>query len=260
MEPLTTARALPPVRLGVNIDHVATLRNARGGGHPSPLRAARLCVEAGADGITAHLREDRRHILDADIFALREQLRAPLNFEMAATLEMQTLALKILPHACCLVPERRAELTTEGGLDVLAQFDFLRSYTQALQAAGIRVSLFIDANPQQVLAAQKIGADCVEFHTGGWCHAVAPDIAAAALNKLEDALVQADALGLECHAGHGLDFDTARRLAQLPMLREVNIGHFLMGEALFSGLPACIAKMRAALDAGRLEAIKNQAA
>ncbi len=242
------------LRLGVNIDHVATLRNARGGAVPDPVRAAQLAVAAGADGITAHLREDRRHIRDADIGRLREELGVPLNFEMAATEEMIALAARTRPHACCLVPEKREERTTEGGLDVVMGGDHLRVATARLKEAGIRVSLFIEPSPRAIEAAQAIGAPVVELHTGAWCDAMAAgDVAAAAreFERLRTAAELAQVAGLECHAGHGLDFATARTIAALPQIVELNIGHFLIGEAVFVGLEAAIAAMRQAMDAGR---------
>jgi pyridoxine 5-phosphate synthase len=242
-----------PIRLGVNIDHVATIRNARGGHLPDPVRAAELAIFAGADGITAHLREDRRHIRDADMAPLRA-LSKPLNFEMAATAEMQALALDLKPHACCLVPERREERTTEGGLDVAGQHNHLTPFVAALKAAGIRVSLFIAADPRQIEASVSVGAPVVEIHTGAWCEAsVEGDVEAAKreFQKIRDGVALADRLGLEVHCGHGLDYDTAALCAALPQVVELNIGHFLIGEAVFLGLEGAIAKMRAAMDRGR---------
>jgi pyridoxine 5-phosphate synthase len=247
-----------PPRLGVNIDHVATLRNARGGGVPDPLRAAQIAIEAGADGITAHLREDRRHIRDADIARLKAHISKPLNFEMAATDEMVEIALKTRPHAVCLVPERREERTTEGGLDVARAHDRLRDITQRLDKAGIVVSLFIEPDPQAIEAARSIGAPTVELHTGAWCNAVAdgkPDLAEAEFNRLKIAAETAAALGIQCHAGHGLDYETARQISALPQVVELNIGHFLIAEAMFIGLAAAIKKMHAAMAAGRAEAL-----
>ena len=220
---------MPPLRLGVNVDHVATLRNARGGPRPEPLRAALLAIEAGADGITAHLREDRRHIQDADMERLKAEITKPLNFEMAATEQMLDIALRIKPHAVCLVPEKRTERTTEGGLDVVAAHDYLVPFVAELSRAGIRVSLFIEPSPEAIDAAASIKAPVVELHTGAWCHA------------------------LEVHAGHGLDYETARRISTLPQVVELNIGHFLIGEAVFVGLAEAIRLMRAAMDAGRTE-------
>ena len=245
------------LRLGVNIDHVATLRNARGGTVPDPVRAAQLAVAAGADGITAHLREDRRHIRDADMRRLRAELAVPLNFEMAATDEMVAIALATTPHACCLVPEKRSERTTEGGLDVVGGRDHLRESAARLAGAGIRVSLFIEPAPHAIEAAHAIGAPVVELHTGAWCDALASreaERAAREFERLRAAARAAQAAGLECHAGHGLDFETARTVAALPQVVELNIGHFLVGEAVFVGLHAAIATMRAAMDAGRGQA------
>ena len=243
-----------PLRLGVNVDHVATVRNARGGSHPDPLRAAKLAVEAGADGITAHLREDRRHIRDADIARLKTALRAPLNLEMAATAEMLALALEFLPHACCLVPERRAELTTEGGLDVVGQQLHLPPYIARLRQGGIRVSLFIDAAAEQIEAAASARADIVELHTGRYCEAVLAGHeaqASAELARLTEAAAHADRLGLEVHAGHGITFDTVGAVAAIPQIVELNIGHFLIGEAIVTGLPEAIRNMKARMEAAR---------
>jgi len=243
-----------PIRLGVNIDHVATLRNARGGRHPDPLRAAELAIAAGADGITAHLREDRRHIIDDDIVRLKERLNKPLNLEMAATAEMVEIARRIRPHAACIVPERRQERTTEGGLDAAGQREVLRSAVGDLAEAGIRVSLFIAAEPAQIEAAASIGAPVIEIHTGTWCDALAAGNAAAAAEEF-DRIVRGAALahgrGLEVHAGHGLDFASAEKIAALPQIVEFNIGHFIIGEAIFDGLSAAVRKMRAAMDRGR---------
>jgi pyridoxine 5-phosphate synthase len=244
-----------PLRLGVNIDHVATVRNARGGSHPDPLRAAKFAIEAGADGITAHLREDRRHIRDNDIARLKTALRHPLNLEMAATAEMFALALEFLPHACCLVPERRAELTTEGGLDVGGQLDHLTPYIARLRQGGIRVSLFIDPATEQIEAAARVGADIVELHTGRYCEAALDGHEAARrteLTRLTDAAAHADRLGLEVHAGHGITFDTVAEVAAIPQIVELNIGHFIVGEALFSGLDAAIREMKARMVAARM--------
>ncbi len=245
------------LRLGVNIDHVATLRNARGGSLPDPLHAALVAIEAGADGITAHLREDRRHIRDDDIERLKANIRKPLNFEMAATVEMLNFALAIQPHAACLVPERREERTTEGGLDVIGGHDHLRTFTSELSRAGIVVSLFIEPEAEAIEAARSIGAPAVELHTGAWCNAVADgagEKATAEFARLKRAAEKAAALGIECHAGHGLDYGTARQIATLPQVVELNIGHFLIAEAIFIGLPAAIEKMRAAMAIGRAEA------
>ena len=241
------------LRLGVNIDHVATIRNARGGRHPDPVKAALLAVAAGADGITAHLREDRRHIRDDDISRLKAQLTKPLNFEMAATREMVDIALKARPHAACIVPERRQELTTEGGLDVVRQRDHLVPFIAELKNAGIRVSLFIAADPKQIDTAAAVGAPVIEIHTGAWCEAVAEvrtAIAAAELQRIKAGAAQARKLGLEVHAGHGLDLKTAETIAAFPEIVELNIGHFLVGEALFGGLGETVKAMRAAMDRG----------
>jgi pyridoxine 5-phosphate synthase len=243
-----------PLRLGVNIDHVATLRNARGGRHPDPVRVARLAADAGADGITAHLREDRRHIRDDDIARLMAGIDRPLNLEMAATPEMLAIALDRRPHAVCLVPERRAEVTTEGGLDVAGGGETLRRAVGELVAAGIRVSLFIDPVVGQIRAAHEIGAPVVELHTGAYCEA--PDLATRAmeLNRLAAAAAWAEAAGLECHAGHGLDYDTVEAVAAISTIVELNIGHFLVGEAVLVGLAASIGRMKALMAAGRARA------
>ena len=242
----------PPLRLGVNIDHVATIRNARGGAHPDPVRAALLAARAGADGITAHLREDRRHISDADIARLSAEIDLPLNLEMAAVPEMRDIALRHRPHAACLVPERRAEVTTEGGLDVVAGRAALAPFVARLADAGIRVSLFVDPDPAQLDAARAIGAPVVELHTGAYCNA---DAAArsAELDRIRRAAGHAEALGLECHAGHGLSFDTVGPVAAISAIVELNIGHFLIGEAIFGGLDSAIKRMRAAMDRARAE-------
>jgi len=244
---------IPYLRLGVNIDHVATIRNARGGVHPDPVRAAMLAVAAGADGITAHLREDRRHIRDEDIVRLKAEISKPLNFEMAATDDMIAIAVRTRPHAACLVPERRAERTTEGGLDVAGQKAQIDAATAALKAAGIRVSLFIAADPRQIEAAKAVGAPVIEIHTGAWCEALAHDRAAAAREwtRIVEGARLAKRLGLEVHAGHGLDFASAETIAALPEIVELNIGHFLIGEAVYVGLEAAIGTMRAAMDRGR---------
>lgn len=242
------------LRLGVNIDHVATVRNARGGALPDPLRAAHQAVAAGADGITAHLREDRRHIRDADMARLAAELTKPLNFEMAATEEMIALAERLKPHAACLVPEKREERTTEGGLDVVGQEAALRPAIARLKAAGCRVSLFIEADEAPIAMAAKLGAPVIELHTGTWCHAVADGHtgkAQAEFARLAKGAAFAASLGLEVHAGHGLDYDTARQLAAVPEFVEFNIGHFLMGEAIFIGLDAALLRMRQAMDEGR---------
>ena len=243
----------PRLRLGVNIDHIATVRNARGGTLPDPVRGAVLAIEAGADGITAHLREDRRHIRDEDIRRLMASISKPLNFEMAATEDMVAIALATQPHAACLVPEKRTERTTEGGLDVIGGHDHIRDATMRLTGAGIRVSLFIEPSIAALEAAKSIGAPVVELHTGAWCEAVTVGSGTAPheFERIRRAAEQAARLGIECHAGHGLDYATARIIAALPQVVELNIGHFLMGEALFVGLPDAIATMRAAMDAGR---------
>ncbi len=241
------------MRLGINVDHVATVRNARGGRHPDPVRAAKAALEAGADSITAHLREDRRHIRDADIEALRA-LPAPLNFEMAATPEMIAIATRLKPHACCLVPERREERTTEGGLDVVGQKAALAPAIAALKTAGIRVSLFIEPDARTLEAAVALGAPVVELHTGTWCEALAAGDAARAaaeFERIRKAAALGVSLGLEIHAGHGLDYSSAETISALPEITELNIGHFLVGEAIFVGLGNTIARMRAAMDRGR---------
>jgi pyridoxine 5-phosphate synthase len=242
------------LRLGVNIDHVATLRNARGGDVPDPLRAAELAVAAGADGITAHLREDRRHIHDDDMARIKAAIRVPLNFEMAATEQMLDIALAVKPHAACLVPERRTERTTEGGLDVIGGHDHLKPFIAEFGRAGILVSLFIEPQSESIEAARSVGAPAVELHTGAWCNAVADGDTSRAeheFGRLRSGAAYAAKIGIECHAGHGLDYATARMIATLPQVVELNIGHFLIAEAIFVGLEAAIKKMRAAMDAGR---------
>jgi len=242
------------LRLGVNIDHVATVRNARGGTMPDPVRAAVLATAAGADGITAHLREDRRHIRDADIDALMATLTVPLNFEMAATAEMQGIALRHRPHAVCLVPERREERTTEGGLDVAGDEARLAGFIAPLRDAGCRVSLFVAADRAQIDAAGRVGAAVVELHTGAYCDLLAEGQSAAAdaeLTRIAEMAAHAHALGIEVHAGHGLSYDTVGPVAALPEMRELNIGHFLIGEAIFRGLDRAIAEMRRLMDAAR---------
>lgn len=248
-----------PLRLGVNIDHVATVRNARGGLYPDPVRAAREALAAGADGVTAHLREDRRHISDADIehlsALLREQAR-PLNFEMAVTDEMLAIALKHRPHAVCLVPEKREERTTEGGLDVVGGHNWITPVVGRLNAAGSRVSLFIGADPAQISAAHRTGAAVVELHTGAYCDAVREgrlEAAAAELAALTAGAAQARALGLEVHAGHGIDYETVVAVAAIPEITELNIGHFLIGEAIFVGLKDAIGRMRELMHTARAE-------
>jgi pyridoxine 5-phosphate synthase len=247
--------AQTPIRLGVNIDHVATVRNARGGRHPDPVKAAAIAIAAGADGIIAHLREDRRHIIDDDILRLKAAIRKPLNLEMAATREMIEIACTVQPHAACIVPERREERTTEGGLDVAGQRGALGEVVERLAAAGIRVSLFIAADPVQIDAAAFVGAPVIEIHTGAWCHAVTAGngaAAAAEFARIAHGAALAAQAGLEVHAGHGLDFVTAEEIATLPQIVELNIGHFLIGDAIFQGLDASVHKMRAAMERGRL--------
>jgi len=239
-----------PLRLGVNIDHVATIRNARGGRHPDPVRAARLAEKAGADGITAHLREDRRHISDDDIARLVRDLDRPLNFEMAATDEMLAIALRHKPHACCLVPEKRTEVTTEGGLDAARLFDHLHPVVQKLGEAGIRVSLFVEADPRQLDAAVRLGAPVVELHTGSYCDHEGAE-RDRQLARIVAAAAHAEAIGLECHAGHGLNFETVAPIAAIGSIVELNIGHFLIGEAIFSGLDSAIRRMRSLMDRAR---------
>lgn len=247
------------VRLGVNIDHVATVRNARGAAYPDPVRAAILALDAGADGVTAHLREDRRHISDADIAALAETLHAhsrPLNLEMAVTDEMLSIAMRHRPHAVCLVPERREERTTEGGLDVAGGHNTIAPFIAKLREAGSRVSLFIGADPTQIDAARRCGAAVVELHTGAYCDAFREgriDEAADILAALQAGARQAAALGLEVHAGHGIDYATVGPIAAIPEVAELNIGHFLIGEAIFTGLAAAVAEMRRRIDAARQE-------
>ena len=247
-------REVPYLRLGVNIDHVATIRNARGGRHPDPLRAAHAAVDAGADGITAHLREDRRHISDSDISRLKAELTRPLNLEMAATPEMLAIAVRHLPNACCLVPERREERTTEGGLDVRRTSPDLERVIAGLKEAAIRVSLFVEPDPWAIEASARLGADIVELHTGAYCEkALADDAKGVALEieRLRAAARLAAGAGLEVHAGHGLTFNTVAAIARFPEIVELNIGHFLVGEAIFGGLAAAIRRMRALMDEAR---------
>jgi pyridoxine 5-phosphate synthase len=244
----------PHFRLGVNVDHVATIRNARGGQHPDPVQAAKIAIAAGADGITAHLREDRRHIRDEDMARLKAEITKPLNFEMAATADMVAIAVKTRPHAACLVPERREERTTEGGLDVAGQHNVLAPAVARLREAGIRVSMFIAAEPRQIQAALAIGAPVIEIHTGAWCDALADrrmSTAQAEWDRIRHGAQLARRLGLEVHAGHGLNFETAEAIAALPEIVELNIGHFLIGEAVSSGLADAVKAMRAAMDRGR---------
>ncbi|MEL6609521.1 MAG: pyridoxine 5'-phosphate synthase [Pseudomonadota bacterium] len=246
--------ALPYQRLGVNIDHVATVRNARGGAYPDPLRAAKIAEEAGADGITAHLREDRRHISDADIDGLMEVLTVPLNFEMAATDEMQKIALRHKPHAVCIVPEKREERTTEGGLEVAREENRLAHFIAPLRDAGCRVSIFIAADKRQIEAAHRIQAEVIELHTGAYCDAIAEGDEAARdreLAALTEMAAFAHDLGLEVHAGHGLTYDSVAPIAALPEVKELNIGHFLIGESIFRGLTPAIAEMRRLMDEAR---------
>ncbi|MED5357821.1 MAG: pyridoxine 5'-phosphate synthase [Pseudomonadota bacterium] len=241
------------LRLGVNVDHVATVRNARGIAHPDPVRAALLAADAGADGITAHLREDRRHIFDDDLERLMSELEIPLNFEMAATDEMRDIALRHKPHAACIVPEKREEVTTEGGLDAVKGYNYLVPYVRELVDAGIRVSLFVDPENDQLDAAVSLGAPVVELHTGTYCEVEGGAAREAALYRIQKAAAHAAALGLECHAGHGLAFDTVTPIAAIPTIVELNIGHFLIGEAVFGGLESAIKKMRALMDRARAE-------
>jgi pyridoxine 5-phosphate synthase len=238
------------LRLGVNVDHVATVRNARGIAHPDPVRAALLAVEAGADGITAHLREDRRHIVDDDIARLMASLTKPLNFEMAATDEMVKIALRHKPHAACIVPEKREELTTEGGLDAVGGHNHLKPVVAALKQAGIRVSLFVDPDPRQLDAAVSLGAPVVELHTGRYCE-MTGEARRHELARIAAAAAHADKIGLECHAGHGLNYETVGPVAAIDTIVELNIGHFLVGEAIFTGLAESIRLMRALMDAAR---------
>jgi pyridoxine 5-phosphate synthase len=249
------------LRLGVNVDHVATVRNARGGPSPDPARAALLAIEAGADGITAHLREDRRHILDDDMRRLKASIGKPLNFEMAATEAMLDIALELRPHACCIVPEKRTERTTEGGLDVIGGFKDLKPFVAELSRAGIRVSMFIEPSPEALKVSAELGAPVVELHTGAWCDALARGEKARAdreFGRLRDAAAETEALGLECHAGHGLDYETARLLAALPQIVELNIGHYLIGEAIFVGLAEAVKAMRVAMAEGRASAERRR--
>ena len=253
---ITHQPSVRSLRLGVNIDHVATVRNARGGRHPDPVRAAHLAIAAGAHGITAHLREDRRHIRDDDIARLKAELTHPLNFEMAATDEMVAIALKTVPNACCLVPEKREERTTEGGLDIAAAPDALHRKIDALKNACIRVSLFIEPEAHACEASAKLGADIVEFHTGRYCDLALDNNSAGVAREIEritQAARSAASLGLEVHAGHGLTFLTAGAMARIPEIVELNIGHFLMGEAMFAGLDTAVRHMRAIMDSARAE-------
>ena len=246
--------ATPPLRLGVNIDHVATVRNARGGTHPDPVHAAMIAIEAGADGITAHLREDRRHIRDADIARLKAEIVKPLNLEMAATPELVAIAVKTRPHAACIVPERRGEVTTEGGLDAVGQYNLLAPAVAKLNEAAIRVSLFIAPDPKQIEAAARLRAPVIEIHTGAWCEAWAAKRTAATeaeWRRIVEGARLATHLGLEVHAGHGLDYGTAEMIAGLAEIVELNIGHFLIGEAVFVGLQDSVRTMRTVMERGR---------
>jgi len=243
------------LRLGVNIDHVATIRNARGGAHPDPLRAAKIAEAAGADGLTAHLREDRRHISDHDMTRLAAELTIPLNFEMAATDEMLEIALSHKPHAACLVPEKREEITTEGGLNVAGGHNRLQSYVNSLRDADIRVSLFIEPDPFQLEAAAKLSADIVELHVGAYCDTEDSMKRQSELERIIKAAAIAEELGLECHAGHGLTYGTVAPIAAIPTLVELNIGHFLIGEAIFVGLENTIREMRQLMDDARNQAV-----
>lgn len=244
---MTTKSSL---RLGVNIDHVATVREARGSAYPDPVRAAKLAEAAGADGITAHLREDRRHISDADIARLARELHVPLNLEMAATDEMLAIALKAKPHAACIVPEKREERTTEGGIDAAGQHNRLAPLVRQLGAARIRVSMFVEADKVQLDAARALGSPVVELHTGAYCDATGAE-QERLLRKLREGAKYAHSIGLEVHAGHGLTFDNVKPIAAIPEIRELNIGHFLVGEAIFVGLENSIRHMRALMDEAR---------
>lgn len=244
------------LRLGVNIDHVATIRNARGGEHPDPLRAAIIAQEAGADGITAHLREDRRHIKDDDMAELKSGINLPLNFEMAATDEMLEIVLRTKPNAACIVPEKREEITTEGGLDVVGASNHLPKFIQKFQQHDIRVSLFIEASKTQIDAAVRVGADIIELHTGAYAHAEG-EARQKELERIREAAYYAHSKGLEVHAGHGLNYETVKDIAAIPEIVELNIGHFLIGEAVFVGLEQAIKKMRALMDEAREEYTKE---
>ncbi len=251
---MASDKYLGPLRLGVNIDHVATVRNARGGSYPDPVRAGLLAEQAGADGITAHLREDRRHISDQDIQGLMDALKVPLNFEMAPTEEMQAIALRHKPHAVCIVPEKREELTTEGGLDVARDENRLAQFIAPIRDAGCRVSIFVAADMRQIDAAAKIGAEIVELHAGAYCDLFAEghfDQSAAELEKLRAMSVHAHGLGLEVHAGHGFTYETVKPVAEFPEVMELNIGHFIIGEAIFLGLDPAIKEMRRLMDEAR---------
>ena len=231
------------IRLGVNIDHVATIRNARGGSHPNPVSAAILAQKSGANGITIHLREDRRHIRDEDLLRLKKEINLPINLEMAATKEMLKIALKTKPNAVCIVPEKRQEITTEGGLDVIKNEKVLSAMIKKIRAKKIRVSLFVDANEEQIRMSKKIGADIVELHTGEFCHTIGKK-RKTEFEKLKNCAALCENLGLECHAGHGLNYETAKIISKIPQIAELNIGHFLIGEAVFEGLAKVIKKMK----------------
>ena len=248
------------LRLGVNIDHVATIRNARGGPHPDPVRAAHAAAKAGADGITAHLREDRRHIGDEDIARLMANIDLPLNLEMAATPEMLAIALRHKPHAACIVPEKREERTTEGGLDVSSAEAALTDYAGQLTDGGIRVSLFIEPDPAQLDTARRIGAPVVELHTGSYCNAPIGPAREAELRRIFTAAEHAEDIGLECHAGHGLGFDTVVPIAAMETIVELNIGHFLIGEAIFGGLESAVTRMRSLMDKARADVTGERSA
>ncbi len=252
---MTIHSIVRPLRLGVNIDHVATIRNARGGAHPDPVRAAIVAAEAGADGVTLHIREDRRHVREDDLDRLAQAVRLPINLEMACTEEMLAIALRARPHAVCLVPERREERTTEGGLDVARQHNTVAAYVATLRDAGARVSLFIDAHPVQVAVAHALGAPVVELHTGAFCEALALGDSTRAdheLGLLREAAAIASERGLEVHAGHGITFESVTPVAAIPQIVELNIGHFLIGEAIFTGLGDAVRRMRHLMDAARL--------
>lgn len=256
-------RGIRSIRLGVNIDHVATLRNARGGVHPDPVRAAQVAIQAGADSITVHLREDRRHIRDDDLERLKRYLTYPINLEMAATDEMLAIALRTAPHACCIVPERREERTTEGGLDVVSGRNSLADHIKALRQSGVRVSLFIEPDHTQIFCAAELGADVIELHTGRYCElALAADTTRTKveLERICNAATVASKAGLEVHAGHGLTFATVSDVAKVPEIVELNIGHFLIGEAVFTGIDNAVHHMRALMDAARTENSSGRAA
>ncbi len=243
---MTKKSSKSPIRLGVNIDHVATIRNARGGSHPDPVDAAILAQKSQAHGITIHLREDRRHIRDEDLVRLKKEIKLPINLEMAATEEMLAIALKTKPNAVCIVPEKRQEVTTEGGLDVVKNERVLREMIKKIRAKKIRVSLFVDANEAQIRCAKKIGADIVEIHTGEFCHTLGKK-REVEFNRIKNCAALCEELGLECHAGHGLNYETAKIIAKIPQIVELNIGHFIIGEAIFEGLEKVIKKMKKAI-------------